>query len=338
MFRADGLPPGPRTGTSPYEPAPRPVNRRFGRESTAEDVLDGVDLSGRVFAVTGASSGLGEESVRALAIRGARVAMLARHPDRNAEAAARIRSSTPGADLSLHQINLADLSSVARFAEEAAGQLDRIDVLVNNAGVMCCPEGRTADGFETQFGVNHLGHFALTARLTPLLLAASHPRVVTVSSGGHRIADADLNDPNFETTPYDPWIAYGRSKSANAHFAAELGRRFDGELLSFSVHPGAIATRLGRHLTPELIEAMRQRAGRGGGGGLRFKSVEAGAATQVWAATAPEAAAHNGRYLADCGPAAPGPGEADYEPWINNPDTARRLWELSKRLTGLTFS
>ena len=314
------------------------MNRRFGRESTAEDVLDGVDLSGRVFAVTGASSGLGEESARALAIRGARVAMLARHPDRNAEAAARIRSSTPGADLSLHQIDLADLSSVARFAEEAASQLDRIDVLVNNAGVMCCPEGRTADGFETQFGVNHLGHFALTARLAPLLLAASRPRVVTVSSGGHRIADTDLDDPNFETTPYDPWLAYGRSKSANAHFAAELARRFDGELLSFSVHPGAIATRLGRHLTPELIEAMRQRAGRGGGGGLRFKSVEAGAATQVWAATAPEAAAHNGRYLADCGPAAPGPGEADYEPWINNPDTARRLWELSKRLTGLTFS
>lgn len=317
----------------------RSVSRPFGRESTAEEVLGGVDLSGRVFAITGASSGLGEESARALAARGATVAMLARQPDRNAEAAARIRASAPGADLSLHQIDLADLASVARFAEEAAGQLDRIDVLVNNAGVMCCPEGRTADGFETQFGVNHLGHFALTAGLAPLLLAAPGPRVVTVSSGGHRIADADLDDPNFETAPYDPWIAYGRSKSANAHFAAELARRFDGGLLSFSVHPGAIATRLGRHLTPELIEAMRQRAGRGrgGGGGLRFKSVEAGAATQVWAATAPEAAAHNGRYLADCGPAAPGPGEADHEPWIDNPDTARRLWELSERLTGLPF-
>lgn len=317
----------------------RSVSRSFGRESTAQEVLDGVNLSGRVFAVTGASSGLGEESARALAARGARVAMLARRPDRNAEAAARIRASAPGADLSLHQIDLADLSSVARFAEEAAGQLGRIDVLVNNAGVMCCPEGRTADGFETQFGVNHLGHFALTAGLAPLLLAASGPRVVTVSSGGHRIADADLDDPNFETTPYDPWIAYGRSKSANAHFAAELARRFGGRLLSFSLHPGAIATRLGRHLTPELIEAMRQRTGRagGGGGGLRFKSVEAGAATQVWAATAPEAAAHNGRYLADCGPAAPGPGEADYEPWIDNPDTARRLWELSEKLTGITF-
>lgn len=316
------------------------MSQPFGRESTAEEVLDGVDLSGRVFAITGASSGLGEESARALAARGATVAMLARQPDRNAEAAARIRASLPGADLSLHQIDLADLSNVARFAGEAASHLDRIDVLVNNAGVMCCPEGRTADGFETQFGVNHLGHFALTARLAPLLLAASGPRVVTVSSGGHRIADADLDDPNFETTPYDPWIAYGRSKSANAHFAAELARRFDGRLLSFSVHPGAIATRLGRHLTPELIEAMRQRAGqagRAGGGGLRFKSVEAGAATQVWAATAPEAAAHNGRYLADCGPAAPGPGEADHEPWIDNPDTARRLWELSERLTGITF-
>ena len=314
------------------------MNRRFGRESTAEEVLEGVDLSGRVFAVTGSSSGLGEESARVLAARGARVAMLARHPGRNAEAAARIRSSAPGADLSTHAIDLADLASVARFADEAAGQLDRIDVLINNAGVMGCPEGRTADGFETQFGVNHLGHFALTARLAPLLLAAPGSRVVTLSSGGHRIADADLDDPNFETTPYDPWMAYGRSKSANAHFAAELARRFDGDLLSFSVHPGAIATRLGRHLTPELIQALRQRAERsGGGGGLRFKSVEAGAATQVWAATAPEANAHNGCYLADCGPAAPGPGEQGYEPWINNPDTAGRLWELSERLVGLPF-
>ena len=316
----------------------------FDRESTVDEVLDGIDLSGRVFVVTGSSSGLGEESARGLSARGARVAMAARDGVKNAEAVERIRASVPDADLSVHELDLADLSSVARFAERAAGALDRIDVLINNAGVMACPEGRTADGFETQLGTNHLGHFALTLRLMPLLRRAESPRVVTLSSGGHRIADVDLDDPNFETTPYDGWVAYGRSKSANAHFAAELARRAGEPMLSFSVHPGAIVTRLGRHLTPELTEALMARArasasrqGGSSGGGMRFKSVEAGAATQVWAATSPEAAAHNGGYFADCGPTAPGPGEQGYEPWIDDAATAGRLWELSERLVGLSF-
>ena len=316
----------------------------FDRESTVDEVLDGIDLSGRVFVVTGSSSGLGEESARGLASRGAHVAMAAREGVKNAEAVDRIRASVPDADLSIHELDLADLSSVARFAEQAAAVLDRVDVLINNAGVMACPEGRTADGFETQFGTNHLGHFALTLRLMPLLRRAESPRVVTLSSGGHRISDVDLEDPNFETTPYDAWVAYGRSKSANAHFAAELARRSGDGLLSFSVHPGAIVTRLGRHLTPELTEALMARArasasrqGGSSGGGMRFKSVEAGAATQVWAATSPDAAAHNGRYFADCGPTAPGPGEQGYEPWIDNAVTAGRLWKLSEQLVGLTF-
>lgn len=271
--------------------------------------------------------------------------MAARDAVKNAEAVERIRASVPDADLSVHELDFADLASVARFAEEAVGALDRIDVLINNAGVMACPEGRTADGFETQFGTNHLGHFALTLRLMPMLRRAESPRVVTLSSGGHRIADVDLDDPNFETTPYDAWVAYGRSKSANAHFAAELARRAGEPMLSFSVHPGAIVTRLGRYLTPELTEALMARArasaserGGGSGGGMRFKSVEAGAATQVWAATSPEAAAHNGGYLADCGPTAPGPGDRGYEPWIDNPVTASQLWELSERLVGLSLA
>ena len=314
----------------------------FDRESTVDEVLDGVDLSGRVFVVTGSSSGLGEESARGW------------HPGvpmspwRPATPGATQRPRNGSAPLSrtrtchLHQLDLADLTSVARFVEQAAGVLDRVDVLINNAGVMACPEGRTAGGFETQFGTNHIGHFALTVRLMPLLRTAQSPRVVTLSSGGHRIADVDLDDPNFETTPYDAWVAYGRSKSANAHFAAELARRAGDGLLSFSVHPGAIVTRLGRHLTPELTETLmaRRRAsaarqGTGSGGGMRFKSVEAGAATQVWAATSPDVAAHNGGYLADCGPTAPGPGDRGYEPWIDNPATAGRLWELSESLVGL---
>ena len=317
---------------------------RFDRDSTVDEVLDGVDLSGKVFVVTGSSSGLGEESARGLAARGAHVAMAARDAVKNAEAVERIRASVPDADLSVHELDLADLSSVARFAEQAAAALDRVDVLINNAGVMACPEGRTADGFETQFGTNHLGHFALTLRLMPLLCRAESPRVVTLSSGGHRISDVDLDDPNFETTPYDAWVSYGRSKSANAHFAVELARRAGEPMLSFSVHPGAIVTRLGRHLTPELTEALMARArasasrqDSSSGGGMRFKSVEAGAATQVWAATSPDATAYNGGYFADCGPTAPGPGEQGYEPWIDNAATAGRLWELSERLVGLSF-
>ena len=315
----------------------------FGEASTADEVVAGLDLSGLLFVVTGASSGLGEESARALSARGGRVVMATRDPAQNAAAAERIRASVPGADLALMELDLADLASVERFAARAAAELDRIDVLINNAGVMACPEGRTADGFETQFGTNHLGHFALTARLMPLLLKAPAPRVVTVSSAGHSISDVDVSDPNFESTPYDAWVAYGRSKSANAHFAAELARRFGDRLLSFAVHPGAIATRLSRHMTAEMIEALTARAQanaerRGeAGGGLRLKSVQAGAATQVWAAASPDAAAHNGRYLADCGPAEPGPAQNQAAPWIGDPDTAARLWELSEELVGLRF-
>ena len=279
--------------------------------------------------ITGTTSGLGEESARVLAARGAKVAMLARNDQANLEAADRIRSSVPDADLSIHQLDLSNLASVESFAAEAADQFDRVDVLMNNAGVMCCPFGRTADGFEMQFGANHLGHFALTARLMPLLRQAENPRVVTLSSGGHRISDVDLDDPNFEHTPYDPWVAYGRSKTANIHFAAELARRFDGELLSLSVHPGAIPTKLGRHMTKE-------KASSSSGQGLQYKTLESGAATQVWAATAAELADQNGKYLADCNIAEPGTGEIGYAPHIYNPPTEAALWELSERMVDLS--
>ncbi|WP_420639293.1 SDR family NAD(P)-dependent oxidoreductase [Candidatus Poriferisocius sp.] len=308
----------------------------FRRESTAEEVVAGLDLSGQVFMITGTSSGLGEESARVLAARGAHVAMLARNPEKNAEAAARIHTSVDDADVSLHSVDLSNLESVARFAATAGDTFERIDVLINNAGVMCCPFGHTADGFEMQFGTNHLGHFALTTQLMPLLNQADRPRVVTLSSGGHRISDVDLDDHSFERTPYDPWVAYGRSKSANIHFAAELARRSGDQLLSLSVHPGAIPTRLGRHMTSEMMEAMRERAKASSpsGQGLQMKSLESGAATQVWAATAPELADHNGAYLADCAVAEPGTGETGYAPHIYNPATEAALWDLSERLVG----
>ena len=310
----------------------------FSRESTAEEVVSGLDLSGQVIIITGTTSGLGEESARVLAARGAQVAMLARDPQMNLEAADRIRSSVPNAELSIHQVDLANLASVVRFTAEATDEFDRIDVLMNNAGVMCCPFARTADGFEMQFGTNHLGHFALTARLLPLLRQAEKPRVVTLSSGGHRISDVDLEDPNFENTPYDPWLSYGRSKSANVHFAAELARRFGDQMLSVSVHPGAIPTNLGRHMTKEMLEGMRARAKASSpsGQGLQMKSLESGAATQVWAASAPEVADNNGKYLADCSVAEPGLGEIGYAPHIYNPATESALWELSERLVDLS--
>lgn len=315
--------------------------RAFSAESTTDEVLEGVDLSGRIVAITGASSGLGEESTRAMSAKGARILMLARDREKNAEAAERIRATVPDAHLTRYTVDLADLASIESFANAVAADIDRIDVLLNNAGVMGCPEGRTADGFETQFGTNHLGHFALTARLMPLLLAADRPRVVTLSSGGHRISDVTLDDPNFARADYDPWIAYGRSKSANARFAAELARRHGERLISVSVHPGAIVTNLGRHLTPEMIERLMARRAEneteGKGGGMKFKSVEAGAATQVWAATAVEVAGHNGAYLADCGPTIVGPGEKGRMAYLDDAETSARLWALSEQLVGLTF-
>ncbi len=217
---------------------------------------------------------------------------------------------------------------------------------MNNAGVMACPFGHTADGHEMQFGTNHLGHFLLTGLLLPALMNGDAPRIVNLSSAAHSTSDVDLDDPGFEHTEYDPWVAYGRSKSANAHFSRELARRYgDAGLLSFAVHPGGIQTDLGRHLTPELIDQLLERnraraeaAGETGGAGLRFKPIEAGAATQVWASVA-DIADHNGAYLADCqlGVEGGNPGETGFASWILDDETAGALWELSEELVGLQF-
>jgi NAD(P)-dependent dehydrogenase (short-subunit alcohol dehydrogenase family) len=256
----------------------------------------------------------------------------------------------PGAALEPGVADLSDLSSIRAFAQSFLSSHDAIDVLVNNAGVMACPLSRTADGFEMQFGTNHLGHFLLSALLSPALLRGDAPRVVTLSSAGHSRSDVDLVDPNFEKTEYSPWLAYGRAKTANALFARELARRGGPRgLLSFSVHPGGIVTDLGRHLNDELINEMidfaRQRAeasgtSQGGDPGIVWKSVEAGAATQVWAATAPELAAHNGAYLADCGLGVLGanPGANGFMPYLLDDEHAAALWELSEQLVGTTFS
>jgi NAD(P)-dependent dehydrogenase (short-subunit alcohol dehydrogenase family) len=325
--------------------------REFNRDTTTDEVLDGIDLAGRRYVVTGAASGLGFESSRALAVHGAHVAMLARSRERADDAVARLRELVPDADVESGVVDLSDLSSVAGFAETYRSSHDAIDVLINNAGVMACPYGRTADGFETQFGTNHLGHFALTARLAPVIYAGREPRVVTLSSAGHSRSNVDLDDVNFEVTPYDPWIAYGRSKTANALFARELATRAGPRgVLSFSVHPGGIVTELGRHLDDQLRDDMasfaRERAVRFGDldeegkpRRMPFKSVPAGAATQVWAATDMSLVAHNGAYLADCGLGVRGanPSTNGYLDYLDDDAHARALWSLSEELTGLTF-
>ncbi|HMQ25237.1 MAG TPA: SDR family NAD(P)-dependent oxidoreductase [Acidimicrobiales bacterium] len=318
----------------------------FGSQTTTDEVLAGADLTGRRVLITGAAVGLGRECARALAAHGADVTILARSAERADEGVAAVSALFPDAAGRLHAgvVDLGDLGSIRAFAEGWLADHDAFDVLINNAGVMACPFGHTADGFETQFGTNHLGHFLLTVLLLPALLRGDAPRVVTLSSAAHSRCDVDLDDPGFERTEYSAWDAYGRSKSANALFARELARRAGPQgLLSYSVHPGAIITDLGRHLTEDLMNEMMETAAEraeehGIAGGIVWKSVEAGAATQTWAATSTDAGllADNGAYLADCGLGVLGanPGENGLAPWILDDATAAALWALSEELVG----
>ncbi len=309
----------------------------FDFESTTDDVLDGIDLSGRRFLVTGASTGLGEETVRSVASMGASVTMAVRDVERGDAAAARIVAAVPGADLEVRALDLASLASVRAFADAYLVEHDRLDVLIDNAGVMACPYATTTDGFEMQFGTNHVGHFLLTRLLTPALVASAPSRVVVLTSSGHRFGDVDLDDPGFERTPYDPWLAYGRSKTANALFALGYDQRYaDQGVHAWSVHPGGIRTELGRHLTPETMAVLVANIGENTG--FTFKTIPQGAATSVWAATAPELLDRGGAYLEDCGVAEPTDdptARAGVRSYATDPTRADALWELSDQLVGL---
>jgi NAD(P)-dependent dehydrogenase (short-subunit alcohol dehydrogenase family) len=309
---------------------------RFGPETTTDEVLDGLDLTGTTVLITGASAGLGVETSRALAAHGARLVLGVR--DR-----AKGTSSLSGAGIAadaydLREVDLADLRSVRAFCDGVLADYDALDVLIANAGVMACPEGTTADGFETQLGTNHLGHFVLINRLVPLLLAGAPSRIVNLSSGGHKFSDVSLDDPGFDRTPYDRWIAYGRSKTANVLFAVELDRRLrERGVRATAVHPGGILTELGRHLDDAAIEEMaRIRGDRP----LSFKTVPAGAATSVWAAAVADPDAIGGRYCEDCGVSDitddPSAGTGVYAYALDS-DRARQLWSVSERLVGESF-
>jgi NAD(P)-dependent dehydrogenase (short-subunit alcohol dehydrogenase family) len=297
----------------------------FDSTSTTDEVLAGIDLTGKQVLVTGASTGLGEETTRALAAHGATVTMAVRDPQRGEAAAARIRTSVPDAALEVMVLDLASLADVRRFAQEYLASHDRLDLLIDNAGVMACPQAATVDGFELQIGTNHVGHFLLTQLLVPLLGGGS--RVVVLSSAGHRFSDVELDDPNFERTPYDPWVAYGRAKTANALFAVELDRRLaDRGAHAFAVHPGGIVTELGRHLTEETLAVITDVPS---DQAIEWKTVPQGAATTVWAATAPELDAHGGAYLEDCGIAASNPdpdSRGGIKPYAVDPERAAALW------------
>jgi NAD(P)-dependent dehydrogenase (short-subunit alcohol dehydrogenase family) len=310
----------------------------FGAESTTDDVLDGIDLSSRRVLVTGASAGLGVETSRALAAHDASVTMAVRDLDKGAAAMEQILAAVPDAQLDLRRLDLADLASVRAFASGFLADHPALDILIGNAGVMACPQGTTVDGFETQFGTNHLGHFLLLQLLTPALVAAGTARVVLLSSAGHRLGDVDLDDPSWERTPYDPWVAYGRSKTANVLCAVALDERLSSQgVRAFAVHPGVIATELSRHMTPETWAAFQ--AMRPPGDTTVMKSIPQGAATTVYAATSPDLDGLGGRYLEDCHLA-----ELTDDPvsrsgvraYALDRERARALWELSERLVDAT--
>ncbi len=320
----------------------------YGAHTTTDDVLKGMNLEGRHFMITGASSGLGEESSRALSEAGASVTMLARNPEKLSAAIERVQAKVPSAKLQTGFLDLADLSSIRSYADEFLASDTAIDVLINNAGIMACPFKQTADGLEMQFGTNHIGHFLLTNLLLPAIRSGRNPRIINLSSAGHTHSDVDLDDPNFEQTEYSEWTSYGRSKSANIHFTRELVRRYGNELQSYAVHPGVIITKLGRHLTPELMAEMTERVKvrtissdtASQTNPFPLKEVEAGAATQVWAATTDDLADFNGAYLGDCQVGVEGgnPSENGYVPYVYNEQRAKDLWDLSEDLIGQTFN
>ena len=311
----------------------------FGEETSAEEVARNVDLSGQTVVITGGSAGLGIETARVLAGRGARIVSVVRNEAKGSDAAAQIRSSVPDANIEIAVLDLFDLKSVRHGADEIAKRFPTIDRLINNAGVMACPLGRTTEGLDTQLGTNHLGHFVLTARLIPQLLAGAPARIVNLSSSGHRLSPFRFEDPFFEKDPYDKWIAYGQAKTANVLFSIALDQRFKGRgLRSFAVHPGAIQTELGRHMDQNDIKDLLAR--RPVDEPMKFKQIPQGAATTVWAATAPELADRGGLYCEDCQIAkrSDDPSQIDgVLPWALDQESAERLWTLSEEWSGETF-
>jgi len=277
---------------------------KFGAKSTTEDVLNGVDLKGKRILVTGVSAGLGVETARTLVAHGADVVGAARDLEKAQRATSEVsKAAETGASFELVELDLANLKSVRTAADKLVADGRPFDVIIANAGVMATPLGKTEDGFETQFGTNHLGHFVFVNRIAKLIKDGG--RLVNLSSSGHRFSNVDLKDPNFETTPYEPFVAYGRSKTANILFAVEFDRRHGKRgVRATAVHPGGIMTELGRHMDPgslkQMVDQINQQAAAAGKGPFEFKTVPQGAATSVWAAVVAGAEEVGGRYCENC--------------------------------------
>ncbi len=318
--------------TTPQTPLASP----FGYRSTATEVIDGADMTSKVVLVTGGYSGLGLETVRALAGAGGKVIVGARRPDAAAE---NLRDVT--GDVTILKLDLSDPASIDAFAGEVAALVPALHILINNAAVMACPLARDARGFESQFATNHLGHFQLTARLWPLL-AAGRARVVALSSSGHARNGLDLDDLHFDRRAYDKWTAYAQAKSANALFALHLDQLGAGHgVRAFAVDPGGIHTPLQRHLPMAEQIAMGWYAEDGTPNPL-FKTTEQGAATSVWCAVSPLLDGEGGVYCADCNVAAPwvegAPAHVGVHPHVRDTELAERLWTASEAMTGVTFA
>ena len=318
--------------TTPQTPLASP----FGYRSTATEVIDGADMTSKVMLVTGGYSGLGLETVRALAGAGAKVIVGARRPDAAAED---LRDVT--GDVTILELDLSDPASIDAFAGEVAALVPALHILINNAAVMACPLARDARGFESQFATNHLGHFQLTARLWPLL-AAGRARVVALSSSGHARNGLDLDDLHFDRRAYDKWTAYAQAKSANALFALHLDQLGAAHgVRAFAVDPGGIHTPLQRYLPMAEQIAMGWYAEDGTPNPL-FKTTEQGAATSVWCAVSPLLDGEGGVYCADCNVAAPwvegAPAHVGVHPHVRDTELAERLWTASEAMTGVTFA
>lgn len=311
----------------------------FGWASTTDDVLEGIDLHGVTVFITGANSGLGQETARAMAARGAHIIMAGRDQAKLDDSVAATHAEVPGAKLDTITVDLTSLENIRAATARARQRFETIDILINNAGVMATPFTHTADGFEMQFGTNHLGHFALTGELFPLIERGSAKRIVNLSSRGHHMGPVNFDDPNFQHRPYDPWSSYGQSKTANILFTVGLEQRYAVmDIHAYAVHPGGIQTNLGRHMTPEMMEALIARVTTSDSG-FAWKTIPQGAATSCWAATAPELDGKGGVYCEDCHVAEVDDvsSKGGVRSYALNPSYAEQLWALSEDLTGVKF-
>jgi len=320
----------------------RPLPSGFGPRTTAEQALAGRDLRGKVAIVTGGHAGLGLETTRVLSNAGSTVVIGSRDTKKAQLAVAAMKNVEVG------RLDLASPDSIDRFAEEFLSSKRALDLLINNAGIMATPLMRDERGYELQFATNHLGHFQLATRLWEALKKSRDARVVVLSSRAHAWGEVDVNDPNFDKRPYDKWVAYGQSKSANSLFAVELDQRGQQHgIRAFAVHPGVILTDLSKYMTDEELSAYGVRRANGvitipdaSKVPERFKTVEEGAATTIWAAVSPQLNGKGGVYCEDCDIAPIVPADSKLNsgvrPWAVDKAAAEALWVLSEKLTSVS--